>query len=124
MQEHRCIIPANGYYEWRKTPAPSQPYLIGDDLGIIYMAGLIRLDPASNIQRFVVATTHAHPGIVAVHDRQPIVLTKEAFPLWASDGNFGDQELAAVLIPQELRATRISNRVNSPAQNDPDLMLP
>lgn len=124
VQKNRCIIPANGYYEWRKSPPPSQPFLIGHDLGIIYFAGLLRLDTLSNTLRFVVVTTQSHPGLIAVHDRQPIVLTKEAFPLWASGGHFGDKELAAVLPPQELGTRRISTRVNSPAHNDPALMLP
>lgn len=74
----RCIIPANGFYEWNKSK--EKIYFTQPDQKIIYMAGIYNV--FKNESRFVILTTNANQSIVDVHDRMPLILHKKQLQSW------------------------------------------
>jgi len=74
----RCIIPANGFYEWNKSK--ERIYFTQPNQDIIYMAGIYNIYKGES--RFVILTTNANQSIVDVHDRMPLILHKEQLQTW------------------------------------------
>ncbi|MEO6423419.1 MAG: SOS response-associated peptidase, partial [Candidatus Nitrotoga sp.] len=74
----RCLIPADGWYEWLGTAKSKQPYFIhrSDDQPIL-MAGLYETDSHVNITSFAILTTEADGALRDVHNRKPLVLSAE-----------------------------------------------
>lgn len=80
---HRCVIPVSGYYEWEhdKEKRPGQKYmLLPDDAGLIRLAGLYRME--NGLPAFVVLTRPAAAPLRWMHDRMPLILTKESAEAW------------------------------------------
>lgn len=84
----RCIIPANGYYEWKAIPGGKQPYFIHPAEGnLLAMAGLWERwnKPDSEaLDTFTVITTASNEATREVHDRMPVILKPADFGLWLS----------------------------------------
>ena len=77
----RCLIPASNYFEWLKDGAQKQKYSIG--LGKpFYMAGLYKEITVSPMPLFVILTRQAAPGIDFIHDRMPVILTRDLRKRW------------------------------------------
>ena len=83
MQERRCLLPASGYYEWRRTPSggkSKQKYaLYRAGQPTIFMAGLWREEQGERLPVFVILTKAAGPGIADIHDRMPVILPEAGF---------------------------------------------
>jgi putative SOS response-associated peptidase YedK len=79
----RCIIPANGFYEWNKNK--EKIYFTQPDSDIIYMAGIYNVFNEEN--RFVILTTNANSSIADVHDRMPLILQREQLHSWLFDNS-------------------------------------
>lgn len=83
LLSRRCIIPANGFYEWNNNK--EKIYFTKPDSNIIYMAGVYN---AFNEEgRFVILTTNANSSIADVHDRMPLILQREELQPWLFDSN-------------------------------------
>jgi putative SOS response-associated peptidase YedK len=79
----RCLIPADGWYEWKEHEHGKQPYFIHSATNEpIFMAGLYTTNPQVNITSFAIITTDAKGKLVDIHDREPLVLTPEAGKQW------------------------------------------
>lgn len=79
--ECRCLVPASHYFEWEKRGTLKQKYSIG--LGeTLYMAGLFRFERDTFIPRFVILTRPAAPMITFIHERMPVILTKDMHDAW------------------------------------------
>jgi putative SOS response-associated peptidase YedK len=74
----RCLIPADGWYEWKVTDKSKQPFFIhrADDQPML-MAGLYEANPQANITSFAILTTDADGNLREVHDRKPLVFSAE-----------------------------------------------
>ncbi|WP_197682931.1 SOS response-associated peptidase [Jiangella sp. DSM 45060] len=104
IARRRCVLPARGYYEWRRGPGRAkQPYFIHGDDGPLAMAGVFEWwrDPSvpdDHPDRWVlsasVLTTTPVPGLAHIHDRMPVLLTAEEIPDWLDRRN---EEAAALL---------------------------
>ncbi|GIU88689.1 MAG: DUF159 family protein [Acidimicrobiia bacterium] len=133
----RCIVPADGFYEWARVPGAKrkQPYFIrrrdGEPLAF---AGLWEVwhdpalgDDAPRIRSCVIVTTGANEKLAPVHDRMPVVLPEDAWDRWL-DPEFHDVDaLRALLVPappDDFELWPVSTRVNSPRNNGPDLLAP
>lgn len=81
LYNRRCVIPANGFYEWNKNK--EKIYFTQPESTIIYMAGIYNI--FKNESQFVILTTNANQSIVDVHDRMPLILHKEQLHLWLFD---------------------------------------
>ena len=86
----RCLIPASGYYEWRRTSSGSktkQKYRLYRPGVPSYMAGVWREERNEELPVFVILTREAAPGIADIHDRMPVILPEEALGGWIAGGD-------------------------------------
>ncbi len=86
LQAGRCIIPASGFYEWRKADGEKEKYFIRAATGnVIYMAGLYNrfIDNTGAVNnRFVILTTDANQQMSYIHSRMPVILSSEDTFIW------------------------------------------
>ncbi len=132
FRRRRCLVPADGYYEWRALPGGKQPYFVEPAAGgLLAMAALWEhwLDPASGeVLETVVIVTRESAGVVAeIHGRMPVIVPPAAFAGWL-DPTADPAAVLAPLIAAEavpaLRAYPVSRRVNSPQNEGPELTAP
>ena len=128
----RCLIPSDGYYEWRKVSDGKQPYLIEPKSGLFAMAGLweentklaIDGDP---IRTTTIITTEANETTSDVHHRMPVLLDESNFEVWL-DPSFRDLDaLKNLLVPapnDRLKLTAVSRHVNRASNDDPACVEP
>ena len=133
FRRRRCIIPADGFYEWTKTPGGrKQPYLIGStEQEIMALAGLWEswTDPESgdDVLSATILTTSANEFMSAVHDRMPVILPDAAAEkLWLDPDSSPDnlQDLLAQYPSSRMRMHPVSTDVNSTRNNRADLLEP
>ncbi len=129
----RCLIPADGFYEWQKLGGKTtQPYAIVPQEGAIFaFAGLWERwkNPAdgSVLRSFTIVTGKANALCEPIHDRMPVILAKPAWPLWLGEEEAAPEELLALLAPypaELMRAYPIGPRVGNVRNDDPALLEP
>jgi putative SOS response-associated peptidase YedK len=125
----RCLIPANGYYEWQDTPGGKQPhYFTRRDDQPITFAGLWALwrdkQAGETIKSCAMIITDANDFVAEVHDRMPVILESDQFEPWLT-GNAGI-ELLKSASNDLLQRWPVSKRVNSSRADadDPTLIEP
>jgi putative SOS response-associated peptidase YedK len=133
LARRRCLLPADGYYEWTDsgTGLAKQPVYLHPADGMLAFAGLYEFWRAKPDAPWLVTTTiitAAAQGIVQrFHHRQPVILAPETWDAWL-DPELTEPHAATDLLrasPQSaLVATRVSTKVNSVANNGPDLLTP
>lgn len=120
FKQTRCVVPATGYYEWKKGTSPKQPYYIyPSERGEMFaMAGLWDrwMGPGGvAVDSFTLMTTAANEVIARVHHRMPVLLTDEEISLWLGEQTGSLEALRAILKPREfdcLQMHPVSPRVN------------
>jgi putative SOS response-associated peptidase YedK len=113
--DHRCLIPAAGYYEWKHEGREKTPYYCTPESGdLISFAGLIR--PSREGDQAVILTTGAIAPCSEIHDRMPVILGPGSEQKFLSDGEITPAPL--------LRVYEVSPRVNQWTADDPDLIRP
>jgi len=129
FKKRRCIIPASGYYEWRKADDGKEPhYFWRSDKEILSMAGLWEewTDPATGevIVSATIIVTKAAEELAHIHDRMPVILEKDEISDWLS-GTSGVEVLKPAAAGT-LAEHRVSRRVNSSRadENDETLIEP
>lgn len=131
FRERRCLIPADGFYEWQKVDGQRQPFHIRRrDGGPLAMAGLWEswLGPdGETLESCAIITTSANELVQPIHDRMPVLLPEDAFELWL-DPTVTDLKRLSVLLrpadPEPLIAVPVSRRVNRPDAEGPELVMP
>jgi putative SOS response-associated peptidase YedK len=126
FESQRCIVPASGFYEWKKPS--KQPYFIHSADGEpLAFAGLYDhwQNEDSEIYSYTILTTSPNEVMAELHDRMPVILSPEAFDLWLEPG-VDVEELEALLKPYagKLEAYTVSRRVGKPSENDENLVKP
>ena len=96
----RCVIPASGFYEWKRTGRESVKYEFTDPGEILFLAGIFR--PEGDSGRFVVITTAANRSMIPVHDRMPVLMGAEEIGGWLRDPEVSRAILGRQ--PMELKA--------------------
>lgn len=128
----RCIIPANGFYEWARSPdGRRQPFYITAAYGTpIALAGLQATwhDPMgklATLRSCTIATTTPNDLMVSIHNRMPVILSPEEWELWL-DPSTDPAELQGLLRPfaGELIARMVSSLVNNPKNDGRALIEP
>lgn len=120
----RCIIPASGYYEW-KRPEKDPYYIRRADTSPLAMAGLISECEIEGVNQWacVIITLPAALNIKFVHDRMPATIPRSLWDVWL-DRTVGSGEARTMLSGDtELHASPVSRRVNSIRNNDPSLLV-
>ncbi len=125
MKRRRCLIPTDGFYEWKKLGTKEkQPYNFGmiDD-SVFAFAGLWERwrDPAGEfLETCTILTTKPNSLVADVHDRMPVILKPEDYDLWLDPGVTDPALVADTLKPFDPRSMKkypVSTRVNR-AEND------
>ncbi|HYL91985.1 MAG TPA: SOS response-associated peptidase [Alphaproteobacteria bacterium] len=128
MKQRRCLLPADGFYEWQKMgPKEKQPYNFGLlDGSAFAFAGLWDRwrDPAGQvIESCTILTTEPNSLVAAVHDRMPAILSPEDYDLWLDPGLEDPKRVSDCLKPYEAKLMKrypVSTRVNRPENDDPE----
>ncbi len=132
LRRRRCIVPADGFYEWERRGATRQPWLIRrSDRAPMAMAGLWSLwrDPASGhwVPSCAVITTVANATVAPLHDRMPVLLTEEDWDQWLDPAEPSAELMREVLVPAPphlLQRYPVSSSVNSVRNEGPGLIEP
>ena len=132
MRHRRTLVPASGFYEWRKRGAGKpQPYWVKPKHGgLVAFAGLMETfaEPGgSEIDTGAILTTAANDDIAYIHDRMPVVIHPGDFERWLDCTNNEPRHVADLMQPVEsgyFDAIPVSSRVNSVANVGPELQDP
>ena len=129
FRSRRCLVPANGWFEWRRDGRNKQPYFLAlADGSLLSFAGLWERwsSPAETRETFTVITTAAASGLADIHHRQPAIVDPGRFDDWLDPSSSVTKLLDLVREPYagpyEKRA--VSTKVNSVRNNHPDILAP
>ncbi|ALS27490.1 SOS response-associated peptidase [Paenibacillus cisolokensis] len=131
LRRKRCLIPADGFYEWRKDGQGKQPMrIVMKDRSLFAMAGLYEtwLAPdGRKISTCTVLTTAPNALMADIHDRMPVILRPEDEAVWLDRANREPQRLRALLkpYPEELmEAYPVSAEVGNVRNDSPRCIEP
>ncbi len=132
-RRRRCLIPASGFYEWRAEPGSKSktPMYITLASGKPFaFAGLWEFwqsPDGSQVLSCAIITTEPNELMAGIHNRMPVILPPETYPLWLDPNDRRPDELNGLLQPYpaaEMVAYPVSRQVNSPSIDAPELILP
>ena len=131
FRSRRCLVPADGFYEWQGRGSNKQPFCFEVNQGSLFaFAGLWdRWQAASGewIRSCTILTTTPNAVTSPVHDRMPVILRPGDYDLWLDPGMTDPITVADLLRPFEANAMRsypVSNRVNSVVNDDAECAKP
>ncbi len=131
FKHRRCLIPTDGFFEWRKVADGKMPFHIGfQDRSAFAMAGLFERwkNPEGEVvESCTILTTEPNPEIAPIHDRMPVILGPDDWDLWLDPGIESRQLLEPLFSPWEgtkLVPVPVSKHVNSPRNDDINCVLP
>jgi putative SOS response-associated peptidase YedK len=129
FRKQRCLVPADGFYEWRRVGRARDPYLLKmrDGRTFAFASVWDRWGKgAGRIESCAILTTTANALVAPIHDRMPVMLDRADYALWL-DPDASDEEVQRILRPfpaEEMVAHPVSPRVNSTAVDDPECEKP
>ncbi len=125
MRSRRCIVPATGFYEWKRAPGRKQPYAITlPDRPLFGFAGLWETWKGTDgipVETFTIVTTDANEAVAEIHDRMPVILPVEAEEAWLA----GEPAAACRLLtpyPGPVASRAVSRIVSSPKNDGPECL--
>jgi putative SOS response-associated peptidase YedK len=128
FRKRRCVVPADGFFEWVGTKNARQPiWFHRPDGGLLLFAGLYESwqpKPGEWERTFTIVTTDANDVVGRVHDRMPVILSDEEADAWMLPSE-DVKKLEQLLIPAPERlliATAVSPRANSVKNDDPGVL--
>ena len=131
LRSMRCLILADGFYEWRKTAGKRVPMRVRLKSGEAFaFAGLYDnwKSPSDEWTRScTIITTSANPLVGAIHDRMPVILSGEAEEVWLDRAVEDSGALTQLLAPydaEEMEAYAVSTLVNAPGNDSPECIVP
>jgi putative SOS response-associated peptidase YedK len=131
MKRRRCLIPADGFYEWKAGSPRKQPYYIHAKSGAPFaFAGLWETWMGPNgedLETATIVTTKANRTLAPIYDRMPVIVPPDAFDLWLDNANVDPVTASTLIAPAPenlLEAYPISTDVNRVANDNPKLLEP
>jgi putative SOS response-associated peptidase YedK len=131
MKRRRCLIPADGFYEWQAAGERKRPFYVHAKSGApLAFAGLWETWTGPNgeeMETAAIVTTRANRTLAAIHERMPVVLAPDAFDLWLNYADVDAKTAAALIAPAPdnlLEAYEISTAVNRTANDAAKLIEP
>lgn len=131
LRYRRCLVPTEGFYEWKAEGQVKQPYCIRRrDQGILALAGLwdLWLGPdGGELESCTIIVTAANAAVAPVHERMPVILPPERWAEWLDPVRQDASAAAALLVPPDpagLSVYPVSRRVNRPSNEGPELAEP
>jgi len=124
MRFRRCLVPADAFYEWRRTAAATQPFCFEVNNGELFgFAGLWDgwRDPSGQwIRSFTILTTTPNTVAASVHDRMPVILNRDQYDFWLDPAMTKVEALSHLLMPLDatlMRCYPVSSRINQVAND-------
>lgn len=135
FKRRRCLVPADGFFEWQRRNKGKQPYYITlKDGSPFAIAGLWEIwtgPGGEELQTCTLITTEANEVVQPLHDRMPVILAPEDFDLWLGQPGDASKEEIAVLrhllhpFPaKQMQAAPVSKAVNNPRNEGPECIEP
>jgi putative SOS response-associated peptidase YedK len=131
FQKRRCLMVADGFYEWQKTNGKTQPYFIGlKDQDPFAFAGLWERwkNPEGDaVESCALITTDANDIVRPIHDRMPVILQPKYYDAWLDPEVQDVEKLQKLLVPypaERMRAYPVSFLINDPKNEDPKCIEP
>ncbi len=131
MRSRRCLVPADGFYEWRPAGRRKQPYrIVMKDGAPFAFAGLWdrwRGGDGETIESFTIIVTEANALLRPIHDRMPVILDPADYAAWLEAGPEAVPYLKDLLRPypaEMMTAYPVDPRVGNPRHDDPALIEP
>lgn len=126
FKAHRCLVLADGFYEWRRTKDGKKPYRIAlktdEPFAFAGLWSTIHDAAGKAHTTFAIITTDANALVAQIHNRMPVMLQEKDEEDWLNP-QLSLAEAQAMLVPypaERLRAYEVSAKVNSPAHNTPE----
>jgi len=126
IKYRRCIIPTSGFFEWEHSGSKKQPYYIQmADQSPLCLAGIWeawKTPDGSQIETFAILTTSANKLVAPLHDRMPVIIHPDNFPLWLSKNMHDPEQLQQLFIPFQasgMAAYKVPELVNNPRFDSP-----
>ncbi len=130
-RHRRCLVPADGFYEWTGPPRSRRPHLVRLRAGgPMALAGLYEHwlgADGSEIETMAILTVPANGTIAALHDRMPAIMPPEAFEQWLDCSSGRAEEALSLLRPAPddlLEVAEVSTKLNDPRNDSPDVQDP
>ena len=131
FKRRRCLVPADGFYEWKSQPDDKQPFAIEREGGALFaFAGLWETvtDPGGGeIDTAAILTIAAGPDLKSLHTREPVVIAPEHYLLWL-EGDERDLNLLDDMLATASAGSwhyyPVAKTVNSPRNDGPELIAP
>jgi putative SOS response-associated peptidase YedK len=126
FKNRRCLIPADGYYEWQKSGKTKQPFRLHLDESLFSFAGLWAENEHMAVTSCTILTLPAAEHIAHIHDRMPVILDPEAYQAWVSPGTDTQETLKLFdrNLGSQLQYYPVSTVVNSHKNDVPECIRP
>jgi putative SOS response-associated peptidase YedK len=131
LRHKRCLVPADGFYEWTGSAAARRPHLVrprlGGPMGLAAIYENWLGADGSEIETMAVLTTASNAAMSALHDRMPVIIQPEHFDLWLDcrPGTTGDiVHLLAPPAEDLLDIVEVSRKLNNPRNEGPEVQEP
>jgi putative SOS response-associated peptidase YedK len=134
MRHRRVLVPASGFYEWRKEPGAkarrgsSQPFWVRPRQGgIVAFAGLMETYSGADgaeIDTGTILTTRANATLATIHERMPVIIRPDDFARWLDCRAHEPRDVADLLVPANddfFEAVPVSDAVSAVSNDEPDL---
>jgi putative SOS response-associated peptidase YedK len=128
LQRRRCLIPADGLYEWKRTETYKQPF----DIHLkgsrpFFFAGIYEAATELRPETFLLFTTQPNELMAAIHDRMPAILTGPKAREWLTPGPLSPEAFVGFTVPHaaaDMEAVPVSSYVNNARNDGPDCLVP
>jgi putative SOS response-associated peptidase YedK len=128
FRKQRCLVPVNGFYEWKQDTKPKQPFYFSlKDSQPFALAALWEYwEPkeakGENVQTFTLITTSSNEVLQPIHDRMPVILDEKDYEAWLNPAQQDVEKLKGYLKPfasEEMQSWKVSTRVNHVGNEGP-----
>jgi putative SOS response-associated peptidase YedK len=131
FKDRRCLVPTTGFYEWKDGENGKTPYFARlKDEKLFAMAGLFdrwRAPSGEEVHSFTIITTTANDLLSEVHERMPVILSREDEGIWLEPGALAAAERERILRPfppERMETYPVSRQVNDLSKDSVDLIRP
>ncbi len=131
IARRRCLIPADGFYEWQRSAGGKQPWHIGMIDGATFAFGGLweywATEGKPPVLSCAIIVTDANELVRKLHERMPLIIAREDWERWLDPELTDEKEIEQMLKPypaDEMRAYPVSTRVNNAKNDDPGLIEP
>jgi putative SOS response-associated peptidase YedK len=131
FNRRRCLIPVDCFYEWKKSGTEREPYAVAlAGRRLMALAGLWeawRSPAGERVRSFAIVTTAPNALLAELHDRMPVILPPEDWPVWLGEQEADPKHLKSLLASypaEDMVIWRVDKRVGDPRNKDPLLIEP